>query len=108
MPGIDFSYLTEWEESSSGDGEKVRVISTGTGFSRALLFTALALLLVEQIMAWNFIAGVGLLLSMILSTVTWNVWQWDSLAGAMIAFLIAICLFALAMKYRNRFGSVNW
>ncbi|MEI8020441.1 MAG: BatA domain-containing protein [Schlesneria sp.] len=108
MPGVDFSYLTEWEESSSDAGEKVRAISTGTGFSRALLITALALLLVEQMMAWKFIAGVSLLLAILLSTLTWNVWHWNSLAGAMIAFLIAICVFAVAMKYRNRFGSVNW
>jgi Aerotolerance regulator N-terminal/von Willebrand factor type A domain len=108
MPGIDFSYLTEWEESSSGDGEKVRAVSTGTGFSRALLFTAFALLFIEQMMAWNFIAGVSLLLVMLLTTLTWNVWHWNELAGAMIAFLIAMCVFAVAMKYRNRFGSVNW
>ena len=101
MPGINSSYLTEWEESSSEEGEKVRAISTGTGFSRALLFAVLALLLVEQTMAWNFIAGVSLLLAMVMSTFTWNVWQWDTLAGAMTAFIIAICVFALAMKYRN-------
>ncbi len=100
LPGVDFTYSTEWEESSVGTGEMVRAISTGTGFSRTLLFAALALLFVEQLMAWNFLAGVTLLLALAISTLTWNVWRMDSLAGALMAAVIALCIFTLAMKYR--------
>jgi hypothetical protein len=106
LPGVDFSYLTEWEETSSADSEPVRAISTGTGFSRTLLIAALALLFVEQLMAWNFVAGVSLLLIFIAGTLTWNAWRIDSLAGAAMAALVALSLFVLALKFRPRVRSV--
>ena len=109
LPGVDFSYLTEWEEASIGDGEKVRTISTGTGFSRSLLVAALALLLVEQLMAWHFVAGLFLLLAFAISAMNWNVWRWDSFAGGLMATLVVMCLLALAIKLRPivRSRSVN-
>ena len=100
MPGLDFRYLTEWEETTSAAGETVRAISTGTGFSRSLLLAALALLLVEQLMAWNFVAGVSLLLTFALGMLTWNAYRWDSWIGAALAVVIVMSLFALAMKLR--------
>ena len=102
LPGVDFSYLTEWEEVSIGRGEKGRLISTGTGFSRTLLIAAVALLLVEQLMAWHFIGGVCLLLAFAVITLIWNVWRVDSLAGALMMAVVALCLFALAMKLRPK------
>lgn len=100
MPGLDFRYLTEWEETASEEGETVRAISTGTGFSRSLLLAAIALLLVEQLMAWNFVAGVSLLLAFALSSLTWNTYRWDSWAGAGLAFVILMSLFVLAIRLR--------
>ncbi|HEY0984952.1 BatA domain-containing protein [Schlesneria sp.] len=100
MPGIEFRYLTEWEEAAASNGEQVRVISTGTGFSRSLLFAAMALLLVEQLMAWNFVAGASLLLAFAMGSLTLNAYRWDSWIGAGLASVIAISLVALALKFR--------
>lgn len=100
LPGVDFTYLTEWEEASSGLGEGTRVISTGTMFSRSLLIAALALLVVEQLMAWHFVAGSILLLGFAVSTLTWSVWRVHPLGGAFMAALIALTLFVLAMRLR--------
>ena len=100
LPGVDFAYLTEWEEASSGLGERTRVISTGTMFSRSLLITALALLVVEQLMAWHFAAGSILLIAMAVGTVAWYVWRAYPLGGALMAALIALVLFVLAMQLR--------
>ncbi|WP_397571885.1 BatA domain-containing protein [Schlesneria sp. T3-172] len=100
MPGIEFRYLTEWEEATASNGEQVRVISTGTGFSRSLLFAAMALLLVEQLMAWNFVAGAGLLLAFAMGSLTLNAYQWDSWVGAGLAAVIIVSLVALVLKFR--------
>ena len=100
LPGVNFTYLTEWEEAAASGGESVRTISTGTGFSRTLLFSALALLFIEQLMAWKFMAGVGLLLAFALSSLTWQVCRWDALSGALVAAIIALFLFAVALKLR--------
>ena len=100
LPGVDFSYLTEWEETATGSSESVRTISTGTGFSRALLLAAVALLFVEQLMAWNFLAGTGLLLTVALSVLLWSAWRFDTVWGAMLAAVIAAALLGLAMKFK--------
>lgn len=99
LPGVDFSYLTEWEEAA-GSGEMVKVISTGTGFSRMLIIAALLLLLVEQLMAWNFLAGVSLLAAIGAGTVMWNLWRWNPLAGAILAAVVALVLVASGWKLR--------
>lgn len=101
LPGVEFTYLTEWEESSNGLGERTRVMSTGTMFSRSLLIAALALLLVEQLMAWHFVAGLVLLLAFATSTVTWSLWHAYPLAGALLMALIALSVFMLAIRFRR-------
>lgn len=98
LPGVDFSYLTEWEEAAGG-GDQVRIISTGTGFSRTLLVAALLLLLVEQLMAWNFLAGLSLLLAFGGGTLLWN-WRWNSFGGAVLLALVAVIVLYFAMKLR--------
>jgi hypothetical protein len=100
LPGIEVAYLTEWEESASSDGEITHTHYTGTGFSRTLLFTAFALLFVEQLMAWNFIAGISLFVAIALGVLDFSIWRWDPFWGAIAAALMAACLFALAMKLR--------
>lgn len=100
LPGIDFTYLTEWEETASGKAETGRLRSTGTGFSRTLLLAAVALLLVEQLIAWNFVAGMMLLLAFAVSTVTWNVWRAEPFAGAIMVGVISLCLGALVIRLR--------
>ena len=100
LPGTDFRFLTEWEESSAEGTGSVRSHSTGTPFSKALLIAALALLFVEQMMAWHFIAGFSLMVAMILSVVVWTVWNIHPLAGACMACVIVICIATFAIGFR--------
>ena len=102
FPGLDFTYLTEWEETTTGETQTLRTISTGTGFSRALLLAAVALLLVEQLMAWNFAGGVGLLLALVAGALTWNLLRVNSLAGLLLIVLIIVGMALLASRFRSR------
>ena len=99
LPGVDITYLTEWEETAAG-GDTTRTISTGTGFSRALLFAALALLFVEQLMAWNFIAGLILLLAMAFGTLDFTLWRWNPMWGIVFSAIVVAGLIGWAIKMR--------
>jgi len=105
LPGIDFNYLTEWEETAASGGEKVRAIATGTGFSRTLLIAAVALLIVEQLMAWNFTLGAMLLSAMLVSVVTWNLWRMNSAVGLVASLVIVIGLVVLVLRLRPQLRS---
>lgn len=102
FPGLDFTYLTEWEDETMSEGQTVRTISTGTGFSRALLLAAVALLLVEQLMAWNFAGGVGLLLMFAALAINWNLFRLNSVAGIAMTTVIIAALALLATRFRSR------
>ena len=103
LPGVEFSYLTEWADTSTNDEPRsVRVVATGSGFSRALLLAALCLLLVELLMAWRFMAGV-VLLALLLAIGT-TVWTWTTspiLGGVCAAALIGL---AVLFGYLRRAG----
>ncbi len=101
LPGVEFSYLTEWAAASPADeSQTVRVVSTGSGFSRALLLTAFCLLTVELLMAWHFITG-AILLSLLLAiaATTWA-WVTSPLTGAICAIAF-ILLAGLALNSRR-------
>ena len=100
LPGVDFTYATEWEEASTGVGENVRTISTGTGFSRALLLIAVALLLVEQLMAWNFLGGLSLLVVFAACTLAWNLFRINSLAGVLVLAVLMLCVGVFVTRLR--------
>lgn len=100
MPGIDFSYLTEWEETASTGTERVRAISTGTGFSRGLLLCAAALLLVEQLMAWNFMAGTCLFMAFASAYLAWIGWKTSPLYGVAVIAIVVIVVAMLSRKLR--------
>lgn len=87
LPGIEFGYQTEWEDTPVAPEKTVRVVSTSSGLSRSLLLAALCLLIVEQLMAWRFTPGAILLLAMILTAATAWAWTFSPLSGA--ALLIA-------------------
>ena len=101
LPGIDFRYLTEWEEAVESENEKIRVASTGTPLARWFLVAAAALLVVEQLMAWHFVAGASLLAAMVSAVMVSNVWKIHWSFGAI---LLAITVIALVMVL-NRFRS---
>lgn len=100
MPGIDFKYLTEWEDNSTGEGELIRMVETGTSLSRGLLVAAAALLLVEQLMAWNFVAGTVLLLTFVMGSLAWNVYRLNSFVGILLTILILFGVVAIILRVR--------
>lgn len=100
MPGIEFNYQTEWDETSISGGGQIRVVSTGTGFSRTLFYAAAALMLVEQLMAWHFMAGVGLSAAFAISALTWAVWRTEPIAGIAIAAAVVAGLLIVATRFR--------
>ena len=94
LPGVEFSYLTEWAATSptdaTDDPQTVRVVSTGSGFSRALLLAAFCLLAVELLMAWHFVTGAVLLSGLLAVATTAWAWATSPIAGVVcvIAFVI--------------------
>lgn len=59
LPGIEFEYDTNWQERAAAPAE-APAAGRG-GLTRWILYAALYLLLVEQLLAWNFRAGLFLL-----------------------------------------------
>ena len=101
MPGVDFTYQTDWEETPVAASEKtVRVVSTSSGLSRAFLLAALCLLVVEQLMAWRFLPGVFLLLGISVSALTIWAWSASPISGAAILMLSVLGLTLAWMRRR--------
>lgn len=57
--GLGVTYLTEWRKSTTP--ARGPVVERGGGLSRGLLYAAMYLLAVEQVLAWNFSLGLALL-----------------------------------------------
>lgn len=92
LPGIDFTYQTEWEDTPAATEKTVRVVSTSSGLARSFLLAALCLLVIEQLMAWRFNAGAILLLAVTLVAVTAWAWSASPLSGAALLLLSASVL----------------
>lgn len=110
LPGIEHSYLTEWADASLPDEVRsVRVVSTGSGFSRALLLAALALLIVELLMAWHFIAGAVLLAALVVFAMTIWTWANSPLAGGVcvVAFVTLLLLGGFARRLGTATGAAR-
>ncbi len=92
LPGIEFTYQTEWEDTPASTEKKVRVVSTSSGLARSLLLAAFCLLIVEQVMAWKFAPGAILLALLGLTALTTWAWSASPLSGAAILLLCALVL----------------
>lgn len=90
LPGVDFTYQTEWEETPIAAEKTVRVVSTSSGLSRSLLLAAFCLLVVEQLMAWRFVPGAMLLLLAVLVAITAWAWSTSPLSGVVSLALAAL------------------
>jgi Aerotolerance regulator N-terminal/von Willebrand factor type A domain len=100
LPGVEFTYLTEWAETTVPTEKTVRVVSTSSGLSRALLLAALCLLVVEQLLAWRFVVGLVVLFLMATAGLVW--WTWTaSPLSAIVIFGIMLFL-AIAVWTRRR------
>ena len=104
LPGVEFSYQTEWTATAPSDTtdepQTVRVVSTGSGFSRALLLTAFCLLMVELLMAWHFATGAVLLSGLIAISNAACAWTTSPIAGA-ICVIALVILAGVAWKRRS-------
>ena len=92
LPGIDFAYQTEWEDTPVATEKKVRVVSTSSGLARSLLLAAFCLLIIEQVMAWKFAPGAILLGLLILTSLTTWAWSASPESGAAILLLCALVM----------------
>lgn len=92
LPGIEFTYQTEWEDTPASTEKKVRVVSTSSGLARSLLLAAFCLLIVEQVMAWKFAPGAILLGLLGLTGLTTWAWSASPLSGAAILLLCGLVL----------------
>jgi hypothetical protein len=99
MPGVEFSYLTDWEETSAGSEKGVRVVSTSSGLARSLLLAAFCLLIIEQLMAWRFNLGAILLAAVLLVVLTTWAWRTSPISGGAMLVLISI---GLLLAWTNR------
>jgi len=103
LPGQDIVIQTDWEElpATPQDGP-VRVVSTSSGLSRSLLLAALALLVVEQIMAWRFLPGVLVLIGLAAAALIGGTWTLSPISGGA---LLAVCAIVAAWLLFGQMGS---
>jgi len=99
LPGIEFTYQTEWEDTPAATEKKVRVVSTSSGLARSFLLAAFCLLIVEQVMAWKFAPGAILLGLLGLTTLTTWAWSASPLSGAA---LLLLCVLVLTLGWIRR------
>lgn len=92
LPGVEFAYQTEWEDTPGVAEKKVRVVSTSSGLARSLLLAAFCLLVVEQVMAWKFTPGAILLGLVCLTALTAWVWSASPISGAALLLLCVLLL----------------
>ena len=101
LPGVDFRYLTEWEEAGITETDRARTKSTATSYSRNLLFSALALLFVEQLMAWNFPWGAGLLVAFIVMSLAGTIIAFDRSMGIVVIAILVACAALAVFRFRK-------
>lgn len=92
LPGVEFTYQTEWEDTPASAEKKVRVVSTSSGLARSFLLAAFCLLIVEQVMAWKFAPGAILLGLLGLTALTTWAWSASPLSGAAVLLLCVLIL----------------
>jgi hypothetical protein len=73
--GVDARYLTQWEGGSASVPGMTAASPTTTSLSKWLLYGALYLLLVEQLLAWNFAAGKWFLFPPLLPVGALRAWR---------------------------------
>lgn len=102
LSGIEFDYRTDWTgpAAGSGSGRTTEVTVTRGGLTRWLLLCCLVLLFIEQLMAWNFVAGLIALLAAVGVLLTRNAFQASTAAGA--ALLVIVLVLAIAALWRMR------
>lgn len=101
LAGIEFTYLTDWEESTTGTEKTVRVVSTSSGLARAFLLAALCLLVIEQLMAWRFNFGVMALVATALVALTTRAWLASPFIGAMLLLLCGLGTILTCVRLRS-------
>lgn len=82
IPGVNYRYLKEWTERPTIDNPPdLRFVVSNVSFSRTFLLAVFGLLLVEFIMAWNFVAGTVLLIGLMSLALTVSLWMVSPTVG---------------------------
>lgn len=80
--GIEVRYLTQWEGSTPTEPRAVVSAPATTSLARWLIYLALYLLLVEQLLAWNFAFGKWFLFPPLLPVGVLRAWRRRTGSGA--------------------------
>jgi hypothetical protein len=98
LGGGKFEYATQWVEAAVGRG-----ISGGRGsFAGPLLIAALAVLLVEQMLAWRFAWGVGALVGVVWLAGMYQIGRVSTWGAALLASATLLAAALLAWRLRDR------
>lgn len=94
---INYTYRTRWEELRR---ETAPSTTRRGGLTVWLLAAALALLFVEQLMAWQFLYGMLLLCGLAAAALAWQIGHWSLWAGGLVlpVFFGAVCLVLLLRR----------
>ncbi|MGH7128331.1 MAG: beta-galactosidase trimerization domain-containing protein, partial [Planctomycetaceae bacterium] len=94
----DAAYLTRWQNRSAAAETAASDSPAAThGLARWLLVAVLCLVFVEQLMAWRFGFGMGLLYVCVAAAFVWQAASWHPLAGLALAAAFAAGLVALVL-----------
>ncbi|MBM83999.1 MAG: hypothetical protein CMJ78_25875 [Planctomycetaceae bacterium] len=97
--GVDFEYLTDWKQLNS---QTDSTSAERGGLTRWLLFAALGLLFVEQMMAWRFAYGFGLLYCLVAFGFVKQAFWYGPIIGWTIA-AAAVLLLIVGLSKRKSF-----
>lgn len=101
--GLEFDYHTQWQtHGPTSTAARAPTLERG-GLSRLLLYAALFLLFVEQLMAWQFRRGLALLaLGLSAAWLTWSIpWSW-SIHPWLSPLTVLPILALVALTWRRR------
>lgn len=104
LTGADFSYRTQWEDlGRTGEGP----VTERGGMIRWLLLTVFCLLIIEHVMAWNFLGGILLLYAAAAVAVTIALMQASLVYGTLAAVVLAGGLAALIVFNRGALAALR-
>jgi len=99
LPRENTSYGTVWRNMSRANEVHQ---PDSTGLTRWLLYTALILLIVEQVMSWRFDYGLLLLLILVITTLTTQLFAGGAILGGPLLGLLCAALVIRLFRVRHR------
>ncbi len=98
LPSTEFDYVARWQSTSVDDARG----SVAGSLAAPALAAALVLLLIEQLLAWRFHAGMSALIAVAAIGVLWQMWKWHTLLGVLTLLAAVAILLFLFPRWRSR------